>query len=360
MPTVADHTPFATLLPASGWEMQPELFQRETERNEGFGRSIDWPGWSSQITDEVPPVGIVSHLTYMLEGTCTVTPGSGSVTATDAWPHGLVRNYLLRLNSQAVPWNVRGQDLDVLAKARYRSITNDDEAKATSSGENTLRVFFDIPLSLDPALAPGTGGLFAQSQNSQLLSEITTGAESDVFTLTGDGAVSIDATFRRFSTWYSIPVGKTSDGGTGMILPDLTILHGALSQEAVVSQTGELHVEINRVQGTVARLWARIKNGTDSLDPVSDLDELRFGYASNQRPRVYKPEHLSMLNQRWYRGKLPYDAIAIDQVAENLVRDAIDVENLSNPQLTMTVDSGVSLDSEARATVVYEMLAPLA
>lgn len=367
MPTVADHTPYATLLPPTGWQMDPQTFTLETERNDGVGTRFSWPGWSSLATDEVPPVGIVGELGYILEGSTVTTRSTGTIATTDAWPHGLVSRYVLRLNAQATPWNIRGQDLDVLNKARYRNITNAQETSTVTTsgvgGTTDLRVVYMVPLAMDPALSPNTGGLFAQSVNSQIVSEITTAAQSDVVTLTGDGTLAISsATFRRVSTWFSIPTGKLRDGSTGMILPDLSVLHGAISQDVPITATGELVMDLNRVIGTVARLWVRLKNGSAaSIDPVTGVDYYRFMYASNQQPRYYDPTHVAWLNERWYRGPLSYDAISIaDALAENLARDAVDVENLSNPQVVAAIDSGVTVNAGARAHITYEMLAPLA
>lgn len=362
MPTTADQTPFATLLPASGWEMLPEVFEAETERNEGFDASILWPGFAQQFTHEIPPTGVVSRLRYLFEGTTTRTIGTGTFAATDAWPHGLISRYALRLNGQATPWNCRGQDLEVLRQARLRNIPAAFELKATAEGANTLRVMWDVPLAIDPAVAPNVGGLFAQSSNSQILSEITTAPVADVATLTGNAAFAIAGAFRPIRTWFSIPTGKLpSSGQAGMILPDLTMLHGVLSQDQPIIGTGEQTVEFNRVQGTIARTWLRMKNGpAASLNPFLTIDEMRFAYASNQRPRVYLPHHISYQNEEWYRGVLPYSAVAIDQLAENLRRDSIDVENLSNPQIVPTITSGTVIQPNARIHAVYEMLAPLA
>src|SRR5581483_6342001 len=177
MPTVADHVPFATLLPPTGWAMMPDLFNQETERNEGSfaPSSIAWPGFNSQIVDQLPATGVVSRIRFLLEGGTTIAKGTGAIVLTDAWPHGLISRFILRINGQSTPWNCRGQDLDVLRKLRYRSIPDNAQASSVTVGTDgtyPLRVIWDVPLSLDPAIAPSGGGLFAQSVNSQILSEI--------------------------------------------------------------------------------------------------------------------------------------------------------------------------------------------
>lgn len=368
MPTVADRTPFAVLLPPQGWSMEPELFEAQTERNEAYDANIAWPGLANVATYEVPPTGVLASIRFIVQGTVTTTRATGSIATTDAWPHGLLSRFVLRLNGQATPWNLRGQDLQVLKQMRYRTITDSFVASnVTTTGvgaTDTLRLSYEIPLALDPGAEPNFGGLFAQSVNSQILAELTTAATADIVTLTGDGTFTVNTTttIRPHRTWYSIPVGRMKNGEQGMILPDLTTLHGCLSQEVAFASTGDLLMELNRIQGTVARLWVRLKNGNAaSINPVTQVDEWRFQYASNQRPRVFTPFNLGWENENAYRGMTPYSSIAVvDAVTENLRRDAIDVENLSNPTVIAAINSGVSITQPARAVITYEMLAPLA
>ena len=363
MPTVANETPFSSLLPASGWEANPKLFEVETERNEGFDALIAWPGFSQTFQYEAPSVGVLSNLRFLLEGTTVNTHGTGTAAATDQWPHGLVNRFVLRINGQAAPWNCHGVDLNVLRQARYRSITDSFEASTFTQGATTtLRVQWDVPLAVNPSAAPNVGGLFMQSANSQVIAEITTAAQSSVATITGNDTLAITGNFRPIRTWFSIPTGKLSKGGTGMILPDLGVLHGLLAQEEVVTATGEKIVNLNRLQGTIARIWQRITNGTGnaSLTLPADLDGVRLLYASNQRPRVYYPFQLDAQNVEWYRGRLPYSAYSLDQITESLSRDAIDVENLSDPQMNVDIKSSVTVNAGARIHTVYELLSPLA
>ncbi len=103
MPTVANETPFSSLLPASGWEANPPLFEVETERNEGFDALIAWPGFSSTIQYEAPSVGVLSNLRFLLEGSTVNTHGTGTAAATAQWPHCLVDRFALRTTGPAAP-----------------------------------------------------------------------------------------------------------------------------------------------------------------------------------------------------------------------------------------------------------------
>lgn len=363
MPTTANETPFSSLLPASAWEANPKLFEIETERNEGMDTLIAWPGFGASFQYTVPSVGVLSNLRFLFEGSTVNTHGTGTAAATDQWPHGLVDRFVLRINGQAAPWNCRGVDLNVLRQARFRSITDVIESSVFTQGATTtLRVQWDIPLSVDPSAAPNVGGLFMQSANSQVVAEITTAAIPTVATITGNDTLAITGNFRPERTWFSIPTGKLSRGGVGMILPDLSVLHGVIAQEEPLTSTGEKIINLNRVQGTIARIWQRVTNGggaNPSLTLAGSLDQVRLIYASNQRPRVYYPYHLDAQNVEWYRGRLPYSAWALDQITESLTRDAIDVENLSNPQLNFDVKTAVTVQAGARVITSYELLSPL-
>lgn len=365
MPTVANETPFSSLLPASAWEANPPLFAAETERNEGSDALIAWPGFGASVQYTAPAVGVLSNLRFLLEATLTTVGGTGAAVATDQWPHGLLDRFVLKINGQAAPWNCRGVDLNVLRQARFRSITDVFETSVVTGGAGgatALRVMWDIPLSVDPSAAPNVGGLFMQSANSQVVAEITTAPVATVITLTGTATATIAGNLRPERTWFSIPTGRMSKGGVGMILPDLSVLHGVISQEETLTATGEKVINLNRVQGTIARLWQRVTNGgvaNPSLTLDGSLDQVRLIYASNQRPRVYYPYHLLAQNVEWYRGRLPYSAWALDQITENLSRDAVDVENLSNPQLNFDVKSSVTVQAGARVITSYELLSPL-
>lgn len=367
MPTVANETPFSSLLPASAWESNPALFAAETERNEGADPLIAWPGFGQVFQYEAPSTGVVSNLRFLLEGSSVTTRSTGTIAATDQWPHGIIERFAIRINGQAAPWNCHGVDLNVLRQARFRSIADLFEASTLTTtgvgGTTTLRVMWDVPLAMDPSAAPNYGGLFMQSANSQVIAEVTTAAKSRIVTTTGDGTFDItSANFRPLRTWYAIPTGKLSSGKPGMILPDLSTLHGILAQEEPVTSTGEKIVNLNRLQGTIARAWQRIENGggaNPSLTLTASLDQVRLIYASNQRPRTYNPYHLDAQNIEHYRGRLPYSAWALDQVTEDLARDGIDVQNLSDPQLNVDIKSSVTVQAGARIHTVYELLVPL-
>jgi hypothetical protein len=368
MPTTVDRAPYAVLLPEKGWEMAPQLFERETERNEAFDTPMPWPGHAEQITYKVPEVGILSKLRFIVTGTVTTVRATGTIVTTDAWPHGLFSRISLRLNGQNQPWGVRGQDLQVLRQARVRNVPETfvtSNVTATGVGAtDPLRISYEIPLAIDPAVAPNLGGLFAQSAHNEITVEMTAGAKSDLVTLTGDGTFTVNPTtlVQPVRTWFSIPDGKlpSGDGATGMILPDLTTLHGFTMQEVGINQVGELVMELNRIQGVIARVFVRLKNGPLSINPVTGVDEWQFRYATNQRPRVMKPYALGWENEERYRGALPYSATSpMDAISENLSRDLVNVENLSNPVVAAVVNSGVALVQPAKAFVTFEFLAPL-
>ena len=367
MPTDSNHTPFATLLPASGWVMDPARFERETERNDGWSNPPTlavWPGFSSPMSDYLPAAGVIGRIRYMFDGQIVTVKGTGAVTPTDQWPHGLLGRFQLRLNGQSTPWNLKGVDLNVLRAARYKSIADTGGLSVVTVGTDgtyPVRIFWDIPLAIDPSISPSGGGLFAQSVNSQITCELTTAASAEIFTLTGTAAYTPSGVFRRFLNWYAIPTGPIGQRGeAGMILPDLTTLHGMLSQDQALVATGDQTVEINRIQGTIARLWQRMNNSGTSIAPqVPSQYQLR--YASNQNPRTLHPYQLTAFADDWYRAALPYSAAPIfDAIAENLARDAVDVEGLSNPQVITTIPTGTVINAGARLFTVYEVLAPLA
>lgn len=371
MPTDANQTPFSTLLPPSGYAMVPDLFEQETERQEASfaPAALLWPGHSQQIIDALPASGVIARLRYVFDGQVVTTLPTGTIALTDQWPHGLLNRYVMRLNGQSTPWNCRGADLNVLRQLRYKTLPTTWELSTVTvatAGTYPLRILWDIPLSVDPAIAPSGGGQFAQSVNSQIVSELTTGAQADVATLTGTATFTVSGQFRRFMTWFAIPFGKLPDGSAGMILPDLSVMHGLLMQEQVITQTGDNTVEINRVQGTIARLWQRYVQGgvaaNVSLAPnATNFNLFTLRYATNQNPRAMHPLHVEAQMDEWYRGLAPYAGIVLfDALAENLGRDAVDVEGLANPQVVGNIASGVVLQATAKLVTAYEILAPLA
>ncbi len=46
-------------------------------------------------------------------------------------------------------------------------------------------------------------------------------------------------------------------------------------------------------------------------------------------------------------------------MTEDLARDAIDVENLSDPQMVVDIKTGTTINAGARIHTVYELLTPL-
>jgi hypothetical protein len=350
-------------LPSGNYEMNPEAFFDLTERNEmPLNQIPNVTGFGTSYQARINNIGLISALILDVKGTVTCTIGTGALTATAKWPWNLIKRIIVSANGQNELISVEGMDLRARWLRVYRNaVDNSTSYSGTiTDGANAVTLQYVIPFAHDESTL--IGSLYAQSDETYLALEITTATAAEMITPTGNASVdSVSLAITPHLVFYEIP-RVTVQNESVIVLPDLSELHGLNMLDNPFGNTGDVATRLLRSAGQLLCVYARLDNGNDALDPWSVtpiLDELRWEYAGNQRPRRYNPVRL--LRQKMngdYNGDINPRAqsyMVLDFEVDNPRRDVVYPKGVIDLQLVATVTAGTSL-SNAKVHVVAESL----
>jgi hypothetical protein len=175
--------------------------------------------------------------------------------------------------------------------------------------------------------------------------------QSNLFTLTGNGAVSLTGSFQVTSRKYSVPLG--ADGQ--IVVPDLSLFHSFIQSSTSAISTGENETRlIGQGAGkTMLRTLFQVWNGAGAATAPLAMNDTNYGrlawrYGSNETPDEWLSGGvLRKDNERMYNCDVggPFGFGCIDFANENAFRDAVDMGTTSDLRLLTTIQSGVSLTS---------------
>lgn len=355
--------------------VRPKEFFARTRRHTVTEASRAWNGLGGQDVFELKKADILDRLYLRVSGSVTVTPGTGTVATTRRWPYDLARQIRFTANGASNLINANGSLL--VAREFCASPDRDDRgiiqsvsganvqqgtlskaceswglgsgATAIAAGTYNFDIIIPIPVAengIDLA-----GAIYCASSSTDLTLMVDWESQANMFTLTGNGAVSMTATVQLTSQRYSIPMG--SDGQ--IVVPDLSVFHSI-----VKTSTGTLSNGANETrlvgQGagkTLLRVLFRTMNGSPATAVPLVFNSTNYGeqairFSSNETPDDY----FDGQTQRWINERAYNTDIGAvwgygchDFAAENAFRDAIDMGTTSELRLLTTIQSGVTLTS---------------
>ncbi len=351
---------FLRNLPSRGeYAINPERFFLLTERNEMPLNQILPAAFGTSYQARINNVGIISGIVLDVALTVNTTIGTGTLTATAQWPWNLIKRVIVTANGQNELIAIEGMDLRARWLRIFRNaLDNVSSYSGTiSTGNNVVQLMYFIPFAHDETTL--IGSLYAQSDETYLNIELTTAAAADVITTTGNATVNtISGTVTPHLVFYEIPM--VSDGKQNVIvLPDLSELHGLNYVDNPYANTGDVATRLLRSAGQLLAVYQRLDSGTAGLSPWADLDEIRWEYAGNQRPRRYNPV-------RPLRGKMSGDYngdinpraqhyFVLDFEVDNPMRDVVYPKGVIDLQTVCAVKTGTSL-ANAKMHLVAETL----
>lgn len=354
---------FVRNLPSQGeYAINPERFFMLTERNEMPLNQIALSAFATSYQARINNVGIISGLLLDITGTVTCTIGAGSLTATDRWPWNLVKRIVISANGQNELIAIEGQDLRARWLRVFRNAADNVSSYSgtISTGANSVTLMLYIPFAHDETTL--IGSLYAQSDETYLNLELTTAAAADVITAAGGATVdSTSLTVTPHLVFYEIP--QVSNGQSNVIvLPDLSELHGLNYIDNPFSNTGDVATRLLRSAGQLLCVYQRIDNpgtSTGSLSPWTDVDEWRWEYAGNQRPRRFNPVRpLRFKMTGDYNGDIKPRAqhyVLLDFEVDNPMRDVVYPKGVIDLQTVATIHAGTTL-TNAKMHLVAETL----
>jgi hypothetical protein len=350
-------------LPSGKYEMNPEAFFDLTERNEmPLNQISNVNAFGTSYQARINNIGLISALILDVTGSVSCTIGTGTLTCTAKWPFNLLKRIIVSANGQNELMSVEGMDLRARWLRIFRNATdNSSSYSATiSTGANAVTLQYVIPFAHDESTL--IGSLYAQSDETYLALEVTTATAAEIITTTGNSTVdSISLTITPHLVFYEIP-RLTVQNESVIVLPDLSELHGLNMIDNPFANTGDVATRLLRSAGQLLCVYTRLDNGYAALDPWSStpvLDEIRWEYAGNQRPRRYNPVRL--LRQKMngdYNGDINprgQSYFLLDFEVDNPRRDVVYPKGVIDLQVIASVHAGTSL-SNAKVHLVAETL----
>jgi hypothetical protein len=165
--------------------------------------------------------------------------------------------------------------------------------------------------------------------------KITTGNSADLFNITA-GTLAISATVYIEEEIFEVPYDPQHPDT--LVIPDLTVLHGLVSNDNAVASQTTLDTQLFRINGQLERLFFYTVNLTTAAAPAftinSNYSQTQLIYGSNQNPYTFNPMTMQRFrNNRDYRVAYPDGLYCLDFVADNPARDLVLLEGVTNLRL---------------------------
>lgn len=358
-------------VPASS--VRPKEFFARTRRHTVTEASRSWNGLGGQDVFELKKADILDRLFLRISGNVVSTPGTGTVATTRKWPYDLARQIRFTANGASNLINANGSLL--VAREFTASPDRDDRgisqsvsgatvnqgtlsknceswgvgSGATAIGAGTYPFDIIIPIPVAENGLDLVGAIYCASSSTDLTLMVDWESAANMFVLTGNAAVAVNATVQLTSQRYSIPMG--ADGQ--IVVPDLSVFHSIVktATNTIGNGPNETRLVGQGAGKTLLRVLFRTLNGNPAVPLVvnsTNYGEQAYRFSSNETPDDYfDGQTLRWINERAYNADIGavWGYACHDFAAENAFRDAIDMGTTSELRLVTTIQSGVSLSS---------------
>jgi hypothetical protein len=380
MPVGLGGAAFMRNLPQAGsYQVQEALFNRETERNDVPMAPIAFTGLGGATMEaRIPNNGILTGLNLLFKGSLVVA-GAGTVTAGYQWPWNTLKRLTLNANGQTALLSAEGMDFRIRRQRIFRNPreelssapATDTQGQATgvigvgnpkpgviANGTYTVLLEWQIPIIHDDESL--VGALFAQSDQNYLTFRATPAQSADLFTLAGGSTATLTGTIFPEITFYDIPIVSTGDQTHQrdvVVIPNLAWLHGYLSSDLPFANTGDVRTPFIRTDGQLLAFAFYLDNGGIAQIAPTALNEARFAYGGNRKPRVFNPvEQLLSKNVRDYNGLIAPNYLVLDFEVDNPARDLVYPKGVSELAVEVNIPTATTINANARVHFVEETL----
>lgn len=359
---------FLRNLPAQGaYQVNEPLFNTETERNDVALQSQAFTGLGGSAMDlRIPNNGILANLRVSLEATLALGGTSPVFTPGYQWPWNLLKKVAFNANGQTSLIAAEGLDLrarrqrlyrnppDTVSKAPSIDGFGNNTGAAISAASSPISLQWDIPIVHDETTL--VGALFAQSDQNYLSIKLTPAQLGDLGVLTGTTpTMAVTGTVRVTVTFFDIPLVQVQ-GRDQVVIPNLAWLHGFLSGDFAFANNGDVRAPFIRTAGQLLAYMFYLDNGGQAVVDALALNEIRFTYGGNRKPRVYNPtSHLMEKNARDYAGRVQPYAI-LDFEGDNPARDLVYPKGVSELAIEVNIPTSITPNANARVHFVEDTL----
>lgn len=361
-------------LPQAGtYQVLDQVFNRETERNDVPLAPIAFTGpGGATVEARIPNNGILTGLNLLFKGQIVIA-GAGTVTFGYQWPWNILKRLTLNANGQTSLLSAEGLDFRIRRQRIFRNPreelstapATDTQAQATgvigvgnpkpgvvANGTYTVTLEWQLPIVHDDESL--IGALFAQSDQNYLTFRATPGQKSDLFTEAGGSTGTLTGTIYPEITFYDVPIVSNGQHDV-VVIPNLAWLHGYLAGDQPYANTGDVRTPFIRTDGQLLAFAFYMDNGGIAQIAPTSLNEVRFAYGGNRKPRVFNPvEQLLSKNIRDYNGLIAPGFMVFDFESDNPQRDLVYPKGVS--ELAVEVNNPISPNANARVHFVEETL----
>jgi hypothetical protein len=325
-------------LPVTKYEINPGMFNQLTARVVFDPINFALPAFGNYTNTQLLQVGIVGSINLIVSGTITTT-GTVSIAPTAHYPWDLI-SVQISGNGQNNFISCTGWDLTDRLRAANRAyvdtISTFPAAGAspfTTAAAVPFTLCYKIPVAMDDTTL--VGALYAQSEATNLVLKVSTGVSADLFAIT-TGALTIAATVYVEEEIFEVPYNPQKPDT--LVIPDLTVLHGLVSNDNAVASQSTLDTQLFRINGQLERLFYQTWNlstaATPALTVTSNYSQVQLIYGSNQNPYTFNPMDFERFrNNRDYRVAYPDGRYVLDFVSDNPARDLVLLEGVTNLRL---------------------------
>lgn len=333
-------------LPVTKYQINPGLFNQLTARVIFDPVNFALPAFGNYQNTQLLQVGIVSAINIIVTGSLVTVGTTVTIAPTAHWPWDLI-NVQISGNGQNNFISCTGWDLTLRLRAANRAyvdaislfVTNPAAAPfniATAQGgtNSNFRLCYKIPIAMDDTTL--VGALYAQSEATNLVLKVSTANLADLFAVTA-GTISI-ALGQVFIEEEIFEVPYDPQHPDTLVIPDLTVLHGLVSNDNAVASQTTLDTQLFRINGQLERLFFYTFDLSTAATPAfvatATYVQTQLIYGSNQNPYTFLPMTMQRFrNNRDYRVILPDGLFCLDFVADNPARDLVLLEGVTNLRL---------------------------
>jgi hypothetical protein len=315
-----------------GSALNPQAFFAGTRRQTVLQKTLaTWAGFGNTDVVDTLRAGILAGYTVKLSGTLTVTPSTGAVATTSAWPYGVLKSAVFQANGQsnlinASGWHLRVREFIADPAMSDRGVAQGvggaspgttvrqgtlsmaseswgvgQDVTAIAAGSYDVELTYYIPVAFEKQML--TGAVFCQTLSTTLELDLNWANLSDVFTLTSPGTVTFEPTVTVEAEMFTIP----SDGQGGMWLPDLSAFHSYVTSRAPnsISQgNNEVVLSGQGVGRQLQRIIWRLQQGTPAapiIPTAANVTSPYWRYGTNTTPETWLDgQDLRYQNERNY------------------------------------------------------------
>jgi hypothetical protein len=326
-------------LPITKYMINPGLFNQLTSRVIFDPINYALPASGNYQNTQLLQVGIVASINILIVGTITTTGTTVTIAPTAHYPYNLI-SVQISGNGQNNFISCDGIDLWLRLKAANRAYVDSISAfpaagasPFTVAAAVAFTLAYKIPIAMDDTTL--VGALYAQSEATNLVLKVTTRTVTDLFAVTA-GTIAVTGTVYIEEEIFEVPYDPQHPDT--LIIPDLTVLHGLVSNDNAVASQTTLDTQLFRINGQLERLFYYTVDLSTATTPAlvvtATYSQTQLIYGSNQNPYTFNPMNFQRFrNNRDYRVVFTNGLYCLDFVSDNPARDLVLLEGVTNLRL---------------------------